>query len=81
MDLVRYADTNGYQVDGVKPLPWKYRDWVIGALNSDRPYDRFVTEQLAGDEIAGATTESILATGFHRVGPWDAERRASVQKG
>ena len=80
LDLVRYADTNGYEVDGVKPLAWKYRDWVIGALNSDRPYDRFVTEQLAGDEIAGATTESILATGFHRVGPWDAERGASVQK-
>ncbi|HAB12271.1 MAG TPA: hypothetical protein DCE47_11345, partial [Planctomycetaceae bacterium] len=72
--------TNGYEVDGVKPLAWKYRDWVIGALNSDRPYDRFVTEQLAGDEITGATTESILATGFHRVGPWDAERGASVQK-
>ncbi len=80
LDLVRYADTNGYEVDGVKPLAWKYRDWVIGALNSDRPYDRFVTEQLAGDEIAGATTETVLATGFHRVGPWDAERGASVQK-
>ncbi|MCH2591345.1 MAG: DUF1549 domain-containing protein, partial [Planctomycetales bacterium] len=80
LDLVRYADTNGYEVDGVKPLAWKYRDWVIGALNSDRPYDRFVIDQLAGDEIAGATTETVLATGFHRVGPWDAERGASVQK-
>jgi len=80
LDLVRYADTNGYEVDGVKPLAWKYRDWVIGALNADRPYDRFVIEQLAGDEIAQATTESVLATGFHRVGPWDAERGASVQK-
>lgn len=80
LDLVRYADTNGYEVDGVKPLAWKYRDWVIGALNSDRPYDRFVIDQIAGDEIAGATTETVLATGFHRVGPWDAERGASVQK-
>jgi len=80
LDLVRYADTNGYEVDGVKPLAWKYRDWVIGALNADRTYDRFVIEQLAGDEVAAATTETVLATGFHRVGPWDAERGASVQK-
>jgi mono/diheme cytochrome c family protein len=80
LDLVRYADTNGYEVDGVKPLAWKYRDWVIGALNADQPYDRFVIEQLAGDEIASASTSSVLATGFHRVGPWDAERGASVQK-
>ena len=80
LDLVRYADTNGYEVDGVKPLAWKYRDWVIGSLNADKPYDRFVTEQLAGDEMSGATTETVLGTGFHRVGPWDAERGASVQQ-
>jgi len=80
LDLVRYADTNGYEVDGIKPMAWKYRDWVIGALNADKPYDQFVLEQLAGDELADATTETILATGFHRVGPWDAERGASVQK-
>ena len=79
LDLVRYADTNGYEGDGEKPLAWKYRDYVIGALNGDKPYDRFVLEQLAGDELADANTESVIATGFIRVGPWDAERGASVQ--
>ncbi|MBQ17980.1 MAG: hypothetical protein CMJ65_12730 [Planctomycetaceae bacterium] len=79
LDLVRYADTNGYEVDGVKPLAWKYRDWVVRSLNADLPYDRFVVEQLAGDELPDANTDTILATGFYRVGPWDAERGASVQ--
>ena len=80
LDLVRYADTNGYEVDGIKPLAWKYRDWVVRALNADKPYDRFVLEQLAGDELPDADTDTVLATGFYRVGPWDAERGASVQK-
>ena len=80
LDLVRYADTNGYEVDGIKPLAWKYRDWVIAALNADKPYDRFVVEQLAGDELPDADSETVLATGFFRIGPWDAERGASVQK-
>ena len=80
LDLVRYADTNGYEVDGEKPLAWKYRDYVVRALNSDKPYDRFVQEQLAGDELPDASVETLIATGFLRVGPWDAERGASVQK-
>ena len=80
LDLVRFAETNGYEVDGEKPFAWKYRDYVIEALNSDKPYDRFVLEQLAGDELPDASTESVIATGFNRVGPWDAERGASVQK-
>ncbi|MCH7987894.1 MAG: DUF1553 domain-containing protein [Planctomycetes bacterium] len=80
LDLVRYADSNGYEVDGPKPLAWKYRDYVIRALNADKPYDRFILEQLAGDELADANTETVIATGFSRVGPWDAERGASVQK-
>ena len=80
LDLVRFAETNGYEIDGEKPFAWKYRDYVIEALNSDKPYDRFVLEQLAGDELPDASTESVIATGFNRVGPWDAERGASVQK-
>ncbi len=52
LDVVRYAETNGYERDAVKPGAWRYRDWVIDAFNSDKPYDRFVIEQLAGDEIA-----------------------------
>ena len=79
LDLVRYADTNGYEVDGIKPLAWKYRDWIIQALNNDKPYDRFVREQLAGDELPNASAQSVIATGFYRVGPWDAERGASIQ--
>ncbi|MEO1994330.1 MAG: DUF1549 domain-containing protein [Planctomycetaceae bacterium] len=79
LDLVRYADSNGYEVDGEKPLAWKYRDYVIRALNRDVAYDRFVLEQLAGDELSDADPETVIATGFYRVGPWDAERGASVQ--
>lgn len=79
LDLVRYADTNGYEGDGEKPFAWRYRDYVIDAVNKDKPYNDFVREQVAGDEISGANVESVLATGFLRVGPWDAERGASVQ--
>ena len=79
LDVARYADSNGYEVDGDKPLAWKYRDYVIRAFNDDKPYNRFVLEQLAGDELSDASPETIIATGFLRVGPWDAERGASVQ--
>jgi len=79
LDLVRYADSNGYEVDGEKPMAWKYRDYVVRALNEDTPYDRFIMEQLAGDELEDASPETVIATGFYRVGPWDAERGASAQ--
>ncbi len=73
LDVVRYADTNGYERDGAKPQVWRYRDYVIRALNSDKPFDRFLLEQLAGDELPDASTETVIATGFHRLGPWDDE--------
>jgi hypothetical protein len=73
LDLVRYAETNGYERDAAKPDVWKYRDWVIDSLNADKPYDRFVLEQIAGDELADASVETIIATGFNRLGPWDDE--------
>jgi uncharacterized protein DUF1553/uncharacterized protein DUF1549/cytochrome c len=73
LDLVRYAETSGYERDGPKPNAWRYRDYVIDAFNADMPYDRFVTEQLAGDEIDGATGDSLIATGFYRLGPEDDE--------
>jgi hypothetical protein len=73
LDVARYAETNGYERDGAKPHAWRYRDYVIGALNRDKPYDRFLTEQLAGDEIAGAGAESLIATTFLRLGTWDDE--------
>jgi hypothetical protein len=73
LDLVRYADSNGYERDGAKPSVWRYRDYVIAALNSDKPYDRFVLEQLAGDELPDADSEKLIATGFHALGAWQDE--------
>ncbi len=73
LDVVRFAETNGYERDALKPGAWRYRDWVVGALNDDMPYDRFVLEQLAGDELADATEATRIATGFLRVGTFDDE--------
>ncbi len=73
LDLVRFAETNGYERDAVKPNAWRYRDWIIEAINSDMPYDQFVTEQLAGDEIPNRSESSVVATGFLRLGTWDDE--------
>jgi len=73
LDLVRYAETNGYERDNPKPDAWRYRDYVIRSFNSDKPYDQFVKEQIAGDELDHVTTDSIIATGFQRLGIWDDE--------
>lgn len=73
LDLVRYAESNGFERDNVKPEIWRYRDYVIEAFNSNLPYDRFVIEQLAGDEIAEPTERSLVATGYHRLMQWDDE--------
>ncbi len=73
LDLARYADTSGYERDQEKPFAWKYRDWVVKAINEDLPFDQFVTEQIAGDEIANRTEQSLVATGFLRLGSWNDE--------
>lgn len=73
LDLVRYAETHGYERDDPKPDAWRYRDWVVRAFNDDMPYDRFLTEQLAGDEIANAGIGSKTATGWYRLGLIDDE--------
>ncbi|MCA2970102.1 MAG: DUF1553 domain-containing protein [Acidobacteriaceae bacterium] len=73
LDVVRYGDTNGYERDDVKPKVWKYRDYVIRSLQADKPFNQFVIEQLAGDELPNANAETLLATGFLRLGPWDDE--------
>lgn len=65
LDLARYADSNGYTIDGGRSI-WKYRDWVIAALNRDLPFDEFAIEQMAGDMLPKAATDQIVATGFHR---------------
>ena len=71
LDLVRYAETNGYENDSDKPYVWRYRDYVINAFNKDKPYDEFIKEQLAGDELRPVTTETVIATGYHKLGVWD----------
>ena len=73
LDLVRYAETNSFERDGVKPNAWRYRDYVIRAFNDDKPYDQFILEQLAGDELPEPTAEQLVATGFYRLGVWDDE--------
>jgi len=73
LDIARFAETNGYERDALKPNAWRYRDWVIEALNADMPYDQFVVHQLAGDQIEGADDRSRTATGFLRVGTFDDE--------
>jgi mono/diheme cytochrome c family protein len=66
LDLARYADSDGYEKDRARPWAWRYRQWVIDALNQDMPFDEFTIEQLAGDLLPSRTTEMLVATGFNR---------------
>jgi mono/diheme cytochrome c family protein len=72
LDLARYADSNGYSIDAPRSM-WPYRDWVLGALNRDMPFDQFTVAQLAGDLLPGATMQQKVATGFHRNTPINEE--------
>jgi hypothetical protein len=69
LDVVRYAETEGFEYDREHPGAWRYRDYVVRAFAEDRPYDRFVREQLAGDETAPDDRDALIAAGFHRLGP------------
>jgi hypothetical protein len=73
LDLVRFAETNSYERDNPKPNAWRYRDFVIRSFNQDKPYDRFVREQLAGDELPDGGIDGLVATGYYRLGIWDDE--------
>jgi cytochrome c553 len=73
LDIVRFAQTNGYERDSEKPLAWQYRDYVIRAFNRDKPYDRFLLEQLAGDELEPPDDDALIATAYYRLGVWDDE--------
>jgi len=73
LDVVRFAETNSFERDYPKPHAWRYRDYVIRSFNDDKPYDQFVREQLAGDELDEVTPDSIIATGYYRLGIWDDE--------
>ena len=75
LDLVRYAETAGFNADPLRPLAYQYRDYVIHSLNSDKPYDRFVQEQIAGDELWPNREEALIATGYNLL--WPDESNAS----
>ncbi|MFN0166512.1 MAG: PSD1 and planctomycete cytochrome C domain-containing protein [Bryobacteraceae bacterium] len=66
LDVARYADSNGFEHDFDRPNAWRYRDYVVRAFNQDTPYHRFLSEQLAGDELDEVTNDSLIATGFLR---------------
>lgn len=72
LDLARYGESDGYEDDKIRPHAWRYRDYVIRAFNEDKPYNRFVAEQIAGDELWPADNDAQVATGFVRLGAWDA---------
>ncbi len=71
LDVTRYADSSGFANDYVRGNAWRYRDYVVRAFNDDKPYDQFIKEQLAGDEIDPGDPEKIVATGLLRMGPWE----------
>src|SRR5262245_27947777 len=70
LDVVRYADTDGFEYDALRPDAWRYRDYVIRSFNNDKPFDRFILEQLAGDEVAPADQDALVAVGFNRLAAW-----------
>lgn len=78
LDVVRYADTNGYERDEYRTLAWQYRDYVIRAFNADKSFDQFIREQIAGDELVAeppqtqAEADALIATGYLRLGQWDS---------
>ncbi|HYV34517.1 MAG TPA: DUF1549 and DUF1553 domain-containing protein [Gemmataceae bacterium] len=78
LDVVRFAESEGFEYDRVLPGLWRYRDYVIQSFNKDKPYDQFVREQLAGDEINDKDTDCLIAAGFYRIGP--VRRNAGNQK-
>ena len=86
LDLARFAESDGFAIDGERPTAWRYRDYVIRSFNQDKPYDRFVEEQLAGDEMpagggggGAARSDRLVALGFLRMGTWEADANFKTQ--
>jgi len=80
LDLARFAESDGFAIDGERPTAWRYRDYVIRAFNQDKPYNTFVQEQLAGDEMQeGDRSEHLVALGFLRMGTWEADANFKTQ--
>jgi hypothetical protein len=81
LDAVHYGDTHGYDKDKLRPNAWPYRDYVIRSLNDDKPYSRFVQEQLAGDVLFPDTADGVLGLGFVAAGPWDFVGHVELREG
>ena len=80
LDLARYSDSEGFKSDETRPNIWRYRDYVIDAFNQDRPYDRFIKEQIAGDELYPNDPSALIATGFNRHFPDESNARNLMQR-
>ena len=81
LDVVRYGDSHGYDKDKLRLNAWPYRDYIIRSFNNDKPYARFVEEQIAGDVLWPGTADGIIATGFIAAGPWDYIAHVEVGEG
>jgi hypothetical protein len=80
LDLARYADSEGFKSDETRPNIWRYRDYVIDAFNQDKPYDRFIREQIAGDELYPGDPAALVATGFNRHFPDESNARKLLER-
>ncbi len=80
LDLARYAESDGFEHDAVRPHSWRYRDYVIQSFNADKPYDRFLREQIAGDEVWPDSPEAVTATAFNLLGPDMVDSADQVQR-
>src|SRR5690606_37762601 len=80
LDAARYADSDGYERDPLRPHAWRWRQWVIESINKDQPFDEFTVEQIAGDLLPGATLEQRVATGFLRNGIKNREAGVKLEE-
>lgn len=80
LDIVRYADSDGFAIDSERPQLWRYRDYVIRTLNEDRPFDQFIRENIAGDELDEAAPAGKIAISYYRLGPWEADNMTPEHK-
>jgi mono/diheme cytochrome c family protein len=81
LDIAHYADTHGFERDRRRDFAWRYRDYVIDSFNDDKPYDRFLQEQIAGDSMWPGSNEALIATGFLAAGPWDFVGQVEAKSG
>lgn len=80
LDLARFAESDGYEYDATRPNAWRYRDYVIRSFNTDKPYDRFIREQVAGDELFPGDSDALVATGFNLLGPDMVDSSDQIQR-